>query len=412
MLLGAAILLTAALACTRYATGIFTLKWAALLLGVKILSGATAAVYYLYISKGGDILYYHTEAIRAVAAIKSGYPLHEFVLADADPSAQITPQARSFFFIKVLSLIYLLTGPYFWLGNLLFSLVGFAAIVYFTKRLSILVPDIKVAATIILFFWPGIAVWGGGIGKESLMLSSLLVLSGFLLPVLKGETRYVLLHGSLAVLSFFVLLNLRPFVLMGLLPCLLLGWVIYRLRVSNSLAVGWSARAGAILLILLLAFLFLGLDYSFRPAYFFTAFENNHAAVVAHSRPGHVVSGLEELRQWPEMGWQIALATIAGILGPFVWEISSWWELLLLVEPLLLLGLVFTRKNRRKWPPEIWIPLIIYIVGMSCMITLSTPNYGSISRYRIAYYPALLFLVVYNHPWLIKLSGSIIPQKA
>ena len=411
MLLGAAIVLTAALACTRYATGVFPLKWAALLLVVKIISGAVAAVYYLYIVKGGDILYYEGEAIRAIAAIKSGYPLHEFLLADADPSAQFTPQSRSFFFIKILSLIYLLAGPYFWLGNLLFSLTGFAAIVYFTKRLSILVPDVKITAIVILFFWPGIAVWGSGTGKESLMLSSLLVFAGALIPVLKGETVRMFLHVSLAALSFFVLLNLRPFVLMGLLPCLLLGWVIFRLRVSRSLAGAWSAGTGAILLVLLLVFLFLGLDNSFRPAYFFTAFENNHAAVVAHSRPGHVVSGLEELWQWPEIGWQAAIAATAGILGPFVWEISSLWELLLLAEPLLLLSLVFTLKNRKKWPPEIWIPLIIYVVGMSCMITLSTPNYGSISRYRIAYYPALLFLVAYNHPWLIKISRLTLPQK-
>lgn len=411
MLLGAAILLTAALVCARYATGIFTLKWAALLLVFKIASGAVAAVYYLYIAEGGDVLYYQEEAIRTVAAIKSGYPLHEFLLADADPSAQITPQARSFFFIKILSLIYLLIGPYFWLGNLLFSLVGFAAIVYFTKHLVVLVPDIKITATMILFFWPGIVVWGSGVGKESLMLSSLLVLSGSLLSVLKGETRHVFLNVSLAALSFFVLLNLRSFVLMGFLPCLLLGWVIYRLRVSSSLVGGWPTGIGAFLLLLLLAFLLIGLEGSFRPLYFFTAFENNHAAVVAHSRPEHVVTGLEELRQWPEMSWQVALAAVAGILGPFVWEISSWWELLLLAEPLLLITLVCTLKHAKKWPPEIWIPVIIYVLGMSCIITLSTPNYGSISRYRIAYYPALLFLVAYNHPWLIKINRLILPQK-
>ncbi len=401
---GVAIGLLLAFFCIRYASPVFGLKGAVVLLIVKLFAGLIAAAYYWLYAGEGDLLLYHKEASEWALALQTGYPFQEFALQQADPSAQLTPQARTFFFIKVVTLLYLVTGSNFWITGFLFSLFSYAAAVYFIRRLTPYLGHIAAAGVLIFFVWPGVAVWGSGLGKESLMLGAISLFLGALLPVVFGNSKHFLRHGTLFILSFVVLFKLRIFVLLVLVPCLVGGFVAHKLMQQRFTRLKkWQAGVAGLAGVVLVAVLLSYADQSFRPDYIFIAFEKNHAAVVAHSAPGHVVAGLEKLAEWPVVLLQVLLAMVAGILGPFVWEISSGWELLLLAEPVILLVLFFTNRRKQPIPLAALIPLVAYILIMSAFITLSTPNYGTLSRYRLAYYPMLVFLAGYNHPWLTKI---------
>jgi hypothetical protein len=167
----------------------------------------------------------------------------------------------------------------------------------------------------------------------------------------------------------------------------------------------WTLGIAGVVLIVSLVVTFSYSDTSFNPGYVVKAFTDNHTAIVAQSMPEHVVLGLGTLWEWPQIMLQAMLGAVAGMFGPFLWEVNSTSEILLLLEPVLLLTLFFTNSGLpKRLSVFVWLPLLAYILFTSSMITLSTPNYGSLSRYRLAFYPMLIFLASFQHPWLSKIS--------
>ena len=374
-------------------------------LAVKLVAGLVATAYYIHVEKGGDILFYHQQASGYLGDVHAGYPFWELLGRQADPSAHSTPQARSFFFIKVLTVVYALLGNHLWLANILFSLVGFGAVVYLIKRLATVHPLAQPPLVVALLLWPSVAIWGGGLSKEALLVAAMCLLIGSAVPLMQRQWSHWIFHGLMLLLALWLLASVRMFVLLAIGP-FLLGYVLLQLmeRHITKPYMRWLAGLLGAVLIVLVMVLVSSLDVSLRPGYLLKAFADNHAAVVASSAPQHVVMGLGQLWEGPALGLQFLLGMLAGTLGPFPWEINSVWEALLVVEPLLLLGLFFTNGPLSvRFPTKVWLPLLLYVLLTAGFITLSSPNYGSLSRYRLAFYPALIFLAAYRHPLLSKI---------
>lgn len=402
---GILLLLAIAVAFLFYGATVFKPKVNACLLLVKLLLGLAAITYYTQWSSEGDLTYYHETSCRFLNAIQAGYPLTDFLAQEADPSAQNTPQNRTFFFVKLLTLVYMLLGPYLWLANIFFSLFVFASGIYFIRRMKNLFPMLTVPALVAFFFWPAVGIWGGGAAKETLLIISFLIFFGAITPLFVGNRKKWWVHCTAAALALLLLAKVRFFVLLALLPCVLTFALIYFLQKNETPKnIKWIAGAVGLLLIVGVTLVFSYFDASFRPSYFLTAFMDNHAAIVANSKPEHIVTGLAQLASGAVLVGQFGLAAVAGIFGPFLWEISSVGELLMALESLLLLFLVLLKGRMWKGtqPTLLLIMTLSYVFFASGMITLSTPNYGSLSRYRLAFYPFLVLLTMYRHPLLAK----------
>lgn len=395
--------------CASYAARVFSRRAAGLLLLVKVLVGFAAPAYYFLYEEGGDLVYYHESATHHLAEARSAGLFFDFLSEKADPAGETTPQGRTFFFVKLLTVLYWFTGGSFVLASLVFSLAGFAALIYFIRAPGPDHPEYAFPLTCIFLFWPNIAIWGSGLGKESLMLSSMLVLSAAVLRLCFAWRRSSLVDVLLLLASLFFLIKVRFFVAMLFLPCLA-GYLFFY-SILNRMSGLWQKIlivSAAVVLPLSIYLLSLA-DANFRPGYFLQALADNHASVVAASRPAHIIGGLEELREWPGLLWQLVPATLAGLLGPFVWEINSGWEMLLFLEIAALVALAVCNRCRcpGKLPPQLLVFASIYLLAVASAITLSTPNYGTLSRYRLAWYPVFVFLLVCGHPWLTKISRLI-----
>ena len=406
MLVGVFILLIVGWACWQFSMPVFGTRATFMLMLMKVAVGMIAMVYYLEIRHEGDLFYYDETAIEYLEDIRSGYPVWDFLAQEADPAARATPQNRTFFFVKVITVLYMMLGSSIWFIGILFSFISFLSVTYLIKRMESIGIDIRWSAILIFFLWPSIAIWGSGLSKETLMLAGVSVLLGAAIPIVSGSRSNWFLHIALLILASLVLTKLRIFVLLSLLP-FLFGAVLFKVlqKYMQRLAWRWAAGIAGVILIVCFVVAFSYTDTSFNPGYIVKAFTDNHAAIVAQSTPEHVVSGLETLWEWPQIVLQLVLAAMAGMLGPFPWEVNSTSEILILLEPMLLLTLFFTNTpTKARFPMLVWLPLLCYVVFTAAMITLSTPNYGSLSRYRLAFYPMLVFLVSFKHPWLSKIS--------
>jgi len=405
MTFGIYFLLALAIACFFYACTVFKPKVAASLLFLKLLLGFVAIAYYTQWNNEGDLTYYHETSSRFLGSIQEGYPVMDFLAQEADPAANTTPQNRTFFFVKLLTLVYMLLGPDIWLANALFSLMAFASGIYFIRRMKNLFPSVTIPAVVTFFLWPQVGIWGGGVSKETLLIISFLIFFGAITPLFVGNRDKWWLHSAGAALALLLLAKVRFFVLLALLPCVLTFTLIYFLQKRETTKnVKWIAGAVGLLLIAGATLLFSYFDTSFRPPYFLTALMDNHAAIVANSKPEHIVQGLSQLSSGAALVGQFGVAAVAGIFGPFLWEISSMGELLIALESLLLVTLVLLKGKMWKstLPTLLLIATLSYVFFTSGMITLSAPNYGSLSRYRLAFYPFLVLLTMYGHPLLAR----------
>ncbi|WP_416864501.1 MAG: hypothetical protein ACMVP2_18085 [Imperialibacter sp.] len=406
MIVGSFLLVIIGWACLQFARPVFGTRATLILMSVKVAAGTIAMVYYLQIRHEGDLFYYDEKASEYLTDIQSGYPIWDFLAQEADPAAKATPQNRTFFFVKIIVVLYMVLGSSIWLSSVFLTFISFSSVVYLVKRVHLIGVDIRWPVILIFFLWPSIAIWGSGLSKETLMLAGISILFGAVVPFFSGNRSNWLLHVALLVVAMVVLAKLRIFVLLSLLP-FLFGTMLFKIlqRYMQKPALRWALGIAGVISIVSLVVAFSYADTSFNPGYVVKAFTDNHAAIVAQSMPEHVVLGLGTLWEWPQIVLQAMWGAVAGMFGPFLWEVNATSEILLLLEPVLLLALFFTNSGlRKRLPVFIWMPLLAYILFTSSMITLSTPNYGSLSRYRLAFYPMLIFLASFQHPWLSKIS--------
>jgi hypothetical protein len=78
----------------------------------------------------------------------------------------------------------------------------------------------------------------------------------------------------------------------------------------------------------------------------------------------------------------------------------------LLVSALILCFLVQLVKDKDLRIDWFWLTLFFYCLVIAALIGLSTPNVGSLSRYKTAFQPILVFLLLTGLPWRLFSDGK------
>jgi hypothetical protein len=331
--------------------------------------------------------------------------------------------SNTLFFIKVLALLNLASGGVFWLNALYLSLLCFVACWGLVRTLVQVLPATPVAAGVVAFLlWPTVVWWTAGFTKETLVVGAGAGLVALVLPALYGRP----------------LTSLAPFlgrVLLGLL----LAWLMVRMRYFFALPLlggllalaavrlatrrGWLGpdflpQVGSLLLLLALAggtAVALGGQH-LAPSYFSREVNANyqHGLLTSPGRPHLVYADWQPtpaglLRHAPLAAAQVL---VRPWLGESIQPLYVGSELEnLLVMSLFITALVAVWQGRAgRLPVALVAVLATYCLLLAAFIGLSTPNLGTLHRYRVALLPWLLLLLLQNdyaRRLLKKLEGGI-----
>jgi hypothetical protein len=97
------------------------------------------------------------------------------------------------------------------------------------------------------------------------------------------------------------------------------------------------------------------------------------------------------------------------LFRPFPWEAGNIFQIMVSIENMIMLVFFFMalvqlkRMNTSPWRLLIF-SLIVYVVLACVFITLSTPNFGTLSRYRAGYIPFFALLILIDNPATAKLE--------
>jgi hypothetical protein len=277
-------------------------------------------------------------------------------------------------------------------------LVSFSASWYLLRILTDQYPQLSYLIYFILLFFPSIVFWSSGLMKETVGLASLYLLSGILLKWYWNKP-ILLIEYLLSALAIWVMLQLKFYVL-GVFSIVAIylfisRWVPY-----------WHFKVILIFLLLLVSFFgFQWLHPWFRPERLPLTIFELHEQILEKSKESSKVGGFYLSPSYLSLALNSPIALITGLFRPFPWEMNSQFGLWLKIENLFIIGcslFTLTRFKTIKWSELILITLL-YISILAVFLSLSTPNFGSLARYRVYYLPFFLLLITFfPYHWMLR----------
>ncbi|OON70144.1 hypothetical protein [Hymenobacter sp. CRA2] len=309
--------------------------------------------------------------------------------------------SNTFFFIKVLSALNVLTAGSMLVTALYLSLASFLGCWLLTKVLSRQFAGTRGAAIIGLLLWPSAVYWSSGLTKESLLLAGCATLLAAALVLLYGQPRQRLGWVALALLGAWLSFKMRFFfggALLALLLCLAV------VRVGQLLLVPLRRRRWQLLLFAATFVLGLRLGSEVVPVLRFNKFASQLTRTYAALRVkslGRPHVALPELAPTAESILRHTPKAVASALyRPFAWEgdsvfygFAAWENLGLLILSALALW-DWARRRSVPMPFAVTFTLVVYTLLMAALLGLSTPNLGTLSRYRAPWLPLLVYVLV------------------
>lgn len=382
----------------------------------RITAGILFGLFYKFYYQGGDTWNFYQSA----KVLASWMPVDPkscilSVLGGSIPD-QYTDlvgyqdQPRALWMVRIVSLLILLTGDSYWLSSAYLSLFAFFGLWTLVERISSAYPDSKKAALMAFIFLPSVLFWGSGISKETIFLGGFGFLVAWFWPYfsrgnhLRGLKPH---HWLFAGIMVFLLLQLKYYYMAVLLPVLIATIIESKMARGTEI----SLRRGRWLLIFG-ALIFAGswLHLNLRPDYVVQLIHDNAQVISAKTSPAAAIDFFDHASPmvwvWINSPWAI----LTGLFRPNLGDWGSVFQTMAIVEHLLLLIFTLGQINSLRqyhWKSSDWLPCLTYVLILAAFLTLSTPNFGTLVRYKVSFLPVFILLILYKNAWWERMEAKL-----
>ena len=383
-------------------------------LGVKLIAGIFLGLIYTHYYSVADTFAYFEDG-KSLAALAIGdfsSYVRVVVFNEVPPGLTlINAEPRAFFLTKITSVFNVLTVNNYWVIGAYYSFFSFLGAWFLVTTINRHIPAVSSAALIAFIFLPSVVFWSSGLLKESLAMPCLYFLTAVFLKVWFQE-RLSLGSYLPGVVCLWVLWQLKYYYVAVFLP-VALTTLAYRFIIGRKPAFPPAREllvwAGIFLLpVILISFL----HPNFYPGRLLEVILVNNAAFNELSDPRDVIhfNDLEAspLSMLKNMPW----ALFSGLFRPLIWETSAVIQILPSIENTLILILFVVscfRLNRYRVATHRLLILagVVYVTLLCILITISAPNFGTLSRYRIGYISFFVLLILCDSPVIRYIERSI-----
>lgn len=385
--------------------------WTFLIL--KLVAGISLGLVYTYYYSSGDTFGFFNGAKALADLARDDFSVFVSFLYSSDSEIINTGYTwtPNLVFVKFASIFCLITGDSYWLISLYFSLFCFAALWRLYLVITGYFTSNDLAIAIGLFLLPSFVFWSSGLSKESIAVGCIALMVA---PYIKGlfvQKQLKWIELVVAVLSIILLWKLKYFYAGVLIVTLITGWLLLLLFKK-------SPSMGNLKLTVLSVVIFLGLLViaSFAHPNFYLSrivevIVQNHDELILKSDSG-IIRFYELNATFSSLLINAPLALFSGLFSPLIWQVNSILELVTGFENVILMFLSAWAivKSKRLVGSEKSILLVIglmYIMVMATLLALSTPNFGTLMRFKVAFLPFLYMLVLYHNSFVRHLSDRL-----
>lgn len=377
--------------------------WPALML--RLAAGICLGLLYTFYYPVADTFAYFSDGSKLSALAKTNLLSYGKLILfnDGLEAAGLTMlEPRAVFLTKVTSVFNIFTLDTYWAISLYYSAISFLGAWSLVVVIRRNIPSVSFAATVAFLFVPSIVFWTSGLLKESLAMAALFFLSALFLK-LWFRNAIIWWEILLAVIALWVFWNLKyyyagVFVAVAISSMFFKKVVHARVPMSASMeCVVWLAMLA--LPVVLVTFL----HPNFNLDQLASVIVSNNQAYSILSDPGDYVR-FQSLRPEPlSLLRNAPWALLSGLFRPFLWETSTILQFVQGIENALLLllfvGALFSVKSYLYSPHRLLIlSSITFVIITAVFITMSAPNFGTLSRYRVGYVSFFAFLILCDNP--------------
>jgi len=389
-------------------TGIF---WLGLI--VKLVMGSALGLVYLYYYTANDTwLFFQDANALADFGKKDIVSYFEFLFNDVaqnDLTNQlVNNQERSIFLIKIMSVFSWIGGNSYWVSASWFSFISFLAAWYLFLIVAKQFEHSWCAAAVAFLFFPSVVFWSSGLVKETLALAGIYFISGLFLKFIFDQ-KAKWFEWLLALYGFWIAWNLKYYWTAIFGAVLFTHVLIYVLSKRSAFIQQYKIVVWVMSFVVLCGAVSL-LHPNFYLSRFLEVLITNHNDFVRISDDSGLIHYYQLEAWWGSVILNAPWALFSGLLRPFFWEASGLMALLASLENLLITLLLITAVSRVFKVTTnrlLLLSVLMYIVLLCIFLALSTPNLGSLSRYRVGFLPFLIFIISYRNPLLTYFSKRI-----
>jgi hypothetical protein len=382
--------------------------WPALIL--KISAGLALGWIYLYYFNLGDTISYWSDGTRLANAARDNLSEYlSFLFTNRSSSISMADfgeqEPRAIFFFKITSIFCLLTNDNYWLIASYYSLICFVSGWTLTTYIAKLLPKATGPAIFSIHFLPTVVFWSSGLMKESLAMACLYHFALIFLKVWYGE-RIRVIHLLLLVVDVWLLWNLKYYYLGVLLPIVITGTTIHRWLMPRYELKPITVAVSSLLFFVVPLAIVLITHPNFYPQRLLGVIVENHDAIVSFSSHEDIIHYQSLSPTIISVVRNAPMAIFSCLFRPFLWEASTPFQFIVALENSGILVLFFAWlfgifKHRKNYLLNgIALQIVIYSCFLALFLALSTPNFGTLSRYRVGFLPFLMIVICTSNPLL------------
>jgi hypothetical protein len=373
--------------------------WVISALLFKIASGIVLGIVYKYYYEGGDTLQYFKDAgILAGHLIENPSTLPDILfntlnITDISRHISYADQPRALFFTKIVFVFYLISGGNYWLIGAYLSIISFYCTYIFVGELTIRFRDVRVPAMVSFYFLPSFVFWTSGLLKESLAIGALLILITVCLKMLRLQEFRRISHWMVIIIASAFLWELKYFYAAVALP------VLFTLCMYEFISTFKKIPRVAMVLIFAVAIVVASqLHYNLNFSHVAEVVHQNYLMAVERS-DGGTIHYFQFDGSISSYIINLPLAVLYGLFRPTAFEAGNVFQLFAGIENSIVIVLSLfavwgVRKNNIRVHNSYFMGLVVYILCLDVFLAFSTPNFGTLSRYKVAYWPFFVMLVL------------------
>ncbi|MCC5928403.1 MAG: hypothetical protein JJU28_04065 [Cyclobacteriaceae bacterium] len=376
---------------------------------LKSLAATVITALYMWHYKGGDTLSFFNDA-RQLIVFFSERPdeIISFLLGNSDLSSiglRFENDPRALFFSAFTSLFVIVGAGNIWLSALWMSLISFLCIWWSIQQISRENYALGKAAVWVLIFWPGVLIWTSGIFKETPALVCLCLLSAIVYRAI--HRAFDVKDSIICILSIWLLWNLKYYYAAVFLPLSAATFLSYRIFSQEYIVQKRMKVLVAYTFFCIIPLIIVSVShFNLRPLRLLELLFDNYQLSVLLSMPGkHAVYEHMDGSLYYII-FHIPDALFTTLFRPMLWESWNIFSVVVAIENTILLALfafaiVHTQKTGAHW--LMLLSVFLFVFFMFIFLGLTSPNFGTLHRYRSLAMPFWLIWQIYI---LINRQGS------
>ncbi len=390
----------------QYARDRWTLFWSSLVF--KLLAGLAVGIVYRNYYDGGDTFSFFDQACRHAQIMKSDF--REYVrFLWHDPDVEWKGAARSLFFVKLVSVFAAVSDGNYWVTSLWLSFISFSGCWYLFRKICLCFDQAELSAAVAFLFFPSAIFWGSGVVKESVAFASIATLAGVFISFMRRRTLHSIEYIPSGI-ALWMAWNLKYYWLAAFLatagPSLIEAAMSRRVSLSNRSK--WLVWMVCFVSLVTVATL---IHPNFKPTRLVTVIVENNIAFGQSSRSSGYIHYYNLQPDWMSIVTNSPWALVSGLFRPFLWEADTLLKVLAALENTFLLVAVLGALRRisllgRSPAGDLTVAVLAYVILLCVFLALSTPNFGSLARYKVGFLPFFVFVIVYNNPSITLLKSK------